>query len=164
MGRETTPGGTTGAKLLHLQQVMDAGRQIHGAMDRVDTAMAETLGINRSDLRCLYHLIENEASTPGEIAAAVGLTSGSVTAMLDRLEGQCLVVRIRSCADRRSVAISLLPEKRVMVAGVMERKLSTIQDHFASLDDAELARLAAALTPYAAIISSIADEMSPSET
>jgi hypothetical protein len=49
----------------------------------------------------------------------------------------------------------------MVVTGVMDRKLSTILDHFASLEDAELARIADALVPYAAIVSRVADNMNP---
>lgn len=150
-------------KLTHLQQVMDAGRLIHGAMDRVDTTIADRLGINRTDLRCLYHLVDCAQATPSEIAAAVGLTSGSVTAMLDRLESQGLIVRARSCADRRSLAISIPLPERDRIAAVLDEKLSVLRSQFASLDGAELARMAGALGPFAAVVHAVADQLGKSD-
>ncbi|MGH7529836.1 MAG: MarR family winged helix-turn-helix transcriptional regulator, partial [Gemmatimonadales bacterium] len=42
---------------------------------------------------------------PGELAAALGLTTGSVTAMLDRLERRGYVSRMSDPADRRRVQV-----------------------------------------------------------
>lgn len=152
------------AKLIHLQQVMDAGRYIHGAMDRIDTIIAANLGINRSDLRCLYHLVDSAQATPTELALCVGLTSGSVTAMLDRLESQGLITRARSCADRRSVAISIPPHEHARITRIIDEKVSIFRSQFALLDSEGLARMADALIPFGHVLDAVADRLSTPES
>ena len=46
-------------------------------------------------------LLECEVATPGSLAEALGLTSGSITVMLDRLESAGYVERAADPADRR---------------------------------------------------------------
>ncbi len=147
------------AKLIHLHKVMDAGRQIHDAMDRIDTIIAANLGINRSDLRCLYHLVESSLATPTELATSVGLTSGSVTTMLDRLESQGLIHRARSSADRRSVAISIPPHEHARITSIIEEKFAVIRAEFGLLDSAGLARMADALIPFATVLDTVGDRL-----
>jgi DNA-binding MarR family transcriptional regulator len=82
-----------------------AVRAFQRAVDALDEAVAAHLGINRTDLRCLDVLIELETATPGLLAERLGLTTGSVTAMLDRLERLGYLTRSPDPADRRRVIV-----------------------------------------------------------
>jgi len=135
-----------------LHAVMNAGRQIHAAMDRLDGLISEALGVNRSDLRCLFHLITKGGATPGEIAAATGLTSGSVTALLDRLERQGLALRRQDCTDRRSVTIEIPLERRAQIEAVTSALERVIADRFLDLDTGQLALVAAALPAFVTVL------------
>ena len=75
------------------------------AVDALDEAAANHLGINRTDLRCLDVLLERGRASPGALADAVGLTTGSVTTMLDRLEALGFVQRTPDPGDRRRVEV-----------------------------------------------------------
>ncbi|MFZ4688192.1 MAG: MarR family winged helix-turn-helix transcriptional regulator [Polymorphobacter sp.] len=135
-------------KAEHLQAIMNAGRQIHEAVDTIDMIIADQLGIHRTDLRCL-HLLEMAPRTPGEIAARTRLTSGAVTALLDRLEAAGLVERCRSCADRRSVMI-VMPEAQVAAIRSMYSEIGEmIRVHFAGHDAGALAETACSLEQFA---------------
>jgi len=79
-------------------------------MDRLDEAAAERLRISRSDFRCLDILSRGEALTPGQLATEMGLTTGAVTALLDRLEKVGYVRRERDRIDRRKIVVH--PSKR----------------------------------------------------
>jgi len=71
---------------------------------------ADRLGVNRTDLHCL-NAIENAGGlTAGQLAAAVGLTSGAVTGVVDRLERAAFARRVPDPADRRRVKIEVTPE------------------------------------------------------
>ena len=144
-----------------LHKVMVAGRQIHAAMDRLDGLMSETLGVNRSDLRCLFHLITHGAATPGDIAAATGLTSGSVTALLDRLERQGLAVRRQDCTDRRSVMIEIPAARRAVIDAATSALEQAILGRFAALEPGQLALVAAALPVFVKALQDGADELMP---
>ena len=56
------------------------------AIERVARKSTSGIGMCHSDFVLLQDLLHAGAQTPGAIGAKVGLTSGSVTAALDRLE------------------------------------------------------------------------------
>lgn len=77
------------------------------AVDAVDEEAARYLGVNRTDLRCLEILLRGEA-TPGQLGPALGLTTGSVTTMLDRLTKLDYVARHPDPGgDRRKVVVRM---------------------------------------------------------
>ncbi|MDP2712262.1 MAG: MarR family transcriptional regulator [Solirubrobacteraceae bacterium] len=88
-------------------EVIAALRADGSARDALDHAAAERLGVNLTDQRCLDVLDQRGSSTAGEIASALGLTSGSVTTLLDRLERAGYVRRTPDPDDRRRVRVKL---------------------------------------------------------
>ena len=89
-----------------------------GAVDDFDRELARLMGVNETDLRCLEILLGVEQIAPTELAARLGLTTGSVTTMLDRLEkleyltrsphptdGRRTVVRITQAAATRAYGL-----------------------------------------------------------
>ena len=75
------------------------------AVDAFDERAATILGVNRTDMRCLEHLLDAGDAAPTELGAYLGLTTGSVTAMLDRLEKLGYLTRNPDPADRRRVVV-----------------------------------------------------------
>jgi DNA-binding MarR family transcriptional regulator len=70
-------------------------------------AVASRLGLNVTDMECLGLLFHKGIATPTELANHTGLSSGSTTAMLDRLEKAQLIVRKPNPHDRRGVLIAV---------------------------------------------------------
>jgi DNA-binding MarR family transcriptional regulator len=66
---------------------------------------AHRLGLGGTDTRFLTLLALNGPLTPGRLATLTGLTTGSVTGVIDRLERAGYVVRERDDADRRKVLV-----------------------------------------------------------
>jgi DNA-binding MarR family transcriptional regulator len=84
--------------------------EFQSASDLVDDAVADRLGINRTDQRCLGVLWDRQAAIgAGQLAAATELSPGAMTAALDRLERLGYVRRVRSASDRRSVIVEMTP-------------------------------------------------------
>src|SRR5262245_52730153 len=70
-----------------------------------DDALADHLGMNVTDLRCLEHAVAEPGVSAGRLAELSGLTTGAVTGVLDRLERAGYVERRPDPADRRSVTV-----------------------------------------------------------
>ncbi|MEM6506373.1 MAG: MarR family transcriptional regulator [Planctomycetota bacterium] len=85
-----------------------ACRRLHTAMDQLDAKAAAAVGISRNDLRCLNRL-EHGPQTPKALGQHLGLTSGSMTALMDRLESKGLVRRSPHPEDRRAVLVHIEP-------------------------------------------------------
>lgn len=95
-----------------------AARLHQNAYDRFEDAAAEYFGVNRTAMRCMDVLDRVGRLTAGEIATQTGLSSGAVTALLDRLERASYVRRIRDPADRRRVWVELTSTARKLAAEV----------------------------------------------
>jgi DNA-binding MarR family transcriptional regulator len=72
-------------------------------------------GLTIAQVRALFALDKNEAATAGEIAETARLSPASVTAMLDDLERDGIVTRVRSDTDRRRVLVLLTDEGRAVL-------------------------------------------------
>jgi DNA-binding MarR family transcriptional regulator len=84
-----------------------AMRRTGSVMQLITQAAAERIGINSTDMNCLNIVALTGAMTAGELAKATGLTTASITGVLDRLEESGFVRRERDVADRRRVIIQL---------------------------------------------------------
>jgi DNA-binding MarR family transcriptional regulator len=91
-------------------ELVDEIRRSQSATDRFDQAVAEALGLNRTDMRCVDVLQRAGQLTAGQLAEATGLTTGAMTTALDRLERLGFARRVRDAADRRRVLVEIAPE------------------------------------------------------
>jgi DNA-binding MarR family transcriptional regulator len=88
-------------------ELIDEVRRSQSATDRFDQAVADALGMNRTDMRCVDVLQREGRMTAGQLAEATGLTSGAMTTAIDRLERCGMARRVRDPADRRRVLVEL---------------------------------------------------------
>ena len=102
-----------GADMTH----KDALLRIVQGLRRVDTGtyalrirLAEKLGIGTIDINAMAFVGEVDGLTPKDLGRALNITTGSVTAMVDRLEVKGFMVREPNPTDRRSVLLHLSPE------------------------------------------------------
>ncbi|MFH1790900.1 MAG: MarR family transcriptional regulator, partial [Candidatus Omnitrophota bacterium] len=84
-------------------------------------------------------LYEKESCMMRELAEALGLTMGAVTAIVDRMISMKLARRERSRSDRRVVRVSLLARGRTIITGMRETRRRMIDDLFSLLSAAERA-------------------------
>jgi DNA-binding MarR family transcriptional regulator len=77
-------------------------------------ALASKVGLNPTDLKCAGLLLETGAITSGELGELVGLTTGAITGVIDRLEKFGLVERIKDPTDRRKVVVQVISDQARM--------------------------------------------------
>jgi DNA-binding MarR family transcriptional regulator len=96
------------------EEVVADGAQVFRAYqtsnDNFDQAIADHLGMNRTDMRCVDLIDQAGGMTAGELARAAGLTTGAVTAVFDPLERAGVARRVPDPADRRRVRIETTPK------------------------------------------------------
>lgn len=110
----------------------------------ISDAVARLVGLNSTDLECLDLLCLAGPTTAGQLATQSGLTTGAMTAVIDRLERAGFARRMRDAEDRRLVRVEVLPENvrrvemlyRPLAAAVSrlnedygDRQLATIVDY-----------------------------------
>lgn len=93
------------------------------ATDAVDDTVTELLGINRTDSRCLDILEQHGRMTAGHLAVLSGLSTGAVTAVLDRLERAGYAQRVPDPSDRRRVSVELTERAQTLIWELMGRPM-----------------------------------------
>jgi DNA-binding MarR family transcriptional regulator len=88
-----------------LAELLDEVRAGQRATDLVDEAACKLMGVNRTDGRCLDILEQRGRVSAGQLASEARLTSGAITAVIDRLERAGYARRVADPDDRRRVLI-----------------------------------------------------------
>src|SRR5580698_4700082 len=73
---------------------------------KMDAALKEE-GVTSQQMGIVLTMSRGAASTPFELAKLLGIDTGLMTRMLDKLEKQGLLARVRSVEDRRVVNLHL---------------------------------------------------------
>lgn len=89
----------------HIASTLAELRALHSANDRLDQIAAKLYGLNRTDLQALEVIGRTDGVSPGELARAVGLTTGGTTTVIDRLERAGYARRSSDRRDRRKVVV-----------------------------------------------------------
>ncbi|MFC4063465.1 MarR family winged helix-turn-helix transcriptional regulator [Actinoplanes subglobosus] len=123
-----------------LSAVTTAARRHHAAYTLFNQALADRLGLHPTDLQCLSLLdLEPEPLTTGEIAKLTGLTSGSATRLVDRLERANLVERRPDPQDRRKALVSLTTQRDGQLETAWDEPGNAFAEALQDFTDAELA-------------------------
>jgi DNA-binding transcriptional ArsR family regulator len=84
-----------------------AMRRAGSIMQLLGQVSADRIGINATDLNCLNLVALTGHMTAGDLAKQTGLSTASITGVLDRLEEGGFVRRVRDPHDRRRVIAEL---------------------------------------------------------
>ncbi len=121
--------GQIGAELAELQ----------AAYDDSDRALAEHLGVGRTDLRCLDLIVRGGPRTAGALATALHLAPGSVTALLDRLERAGYLHRRPDPHHGRRVLVAPTPHLVKIIEPIMARRIHRGRAQLEHYDNNQLA-------------------------
>ncbi|GAA3487140.1 MarR family winged helix-turn-helix transcriptional regulator [Streptomyces cremeus] len=115
-------------------------RRMNGEINRLVHGFASGQGLHATDIQALAAILDSETPlTPGRLREHLGLTSGAVTACLDRLENAGHIRRSRESTDRRVVHLHYEPSAR-QVARTHFRPLAEATENTRSrFTDGELA-------------------------
>lgn len=120
-------------------RVGTAIRRMSAQSVMLSEAMAARFGLKTTELECLDVLFLRGEASAGELAKATGLTSGAMTALLDRLERAGYVARMADPSDRRRVLLRIRPEAIAPIKAAYEPLAEQSFALWAGFSDAELA-------------------------
>jgi DNA-binding transcriptional ArsR family regulator len=103
---EPNPGVSAERRRLEGEFLL-AMRRAGSIMQLLGQVSADRIGINATDLNCLNLVALTGHMSAGELARATGLSTASITGVLDRLEEGGFVRRVRDPHDRRRVIVEL---------------------------------------------------------
>lgn len=125
-------------RLLSIGRVLEA---------RANAAL-KPLGLHYTDLDVLATLRRGGRPyrrTPTELRASVLITSGAMTACLDRLESNALIARVADPQDRRSSAAELTAAGRKLIDQAIAVRFAEAAEALTVLSEQERIRLAVLL-------------------
>ena len=105
MSTSRPPQSTPKARSALVAAVLAQTRELGTRESLYGQAVADQLGMNLTDLECGDLLAYYGPMTAGRLAELVGLTTGAITGVIDRLERAGLVRRERDPHDRRRVIV-----------------------------------------------------------
>lgn len=101
------------------------------AVVRANTGFVRQLsmraGVHENALRALVLVSDTGYSTPTEVAGFLGLTSGAVTNMIDRMTSAGLLERAPNPNDRRGSLLRLLPDGEAVVEDYRQRYTAVLR-------------------------------------
>ncbi len=93
------------------------------ATDAIDEAVTELFRVNRTDARCMDILEQHGRMSAGQLAGLSRLSTGAVTAVLDRLERGGYAQRVPDPSDRRRVLVELTERAQKLSWELMGRPM-----------------------------------------
>lgn len=102
-------------------------------------------GISMTHYQVMLQLEELESLPMSRLATGLDVSLPSMTGIVDRMETHGLVERLRDAEDRRVVLVRLTDAGRERLAQMAAMRRDWIERVLTHLDDAQLARLHAAL-------------------
>lgn len=120
--------------------------RIHQTSGRIFETILRQYGLSEispAQGRVLFALWKNDNVPIQELARRTSLSKSTLTAMLDRLEEQGLIVRVASDRDRREILIRLTPKDRslrdayarvseemadIILAGFAQHEITDLED------------------------------------
>ncbi|MEW2547545.1 MarR family transcriptional regulator [Streptomyces sp. NPDC047002] len=142
MAQEAEQGGPAPGRAALVAEAAAVSRRCMASYALLAQAVADRLRLHPTDVQCLSLLgLETGSVTTGRIAELTGLTTGSATRLVDRLERAGYVVRRRDTEDRRRVLVAGVPERMRGFAAVWEESRGPWDELFQAYDEAELALL-----------------------
>jgi DNA-binding MarR family transcriptional regulator len=121
-----------------LQAVHEMLRKVSAQSVLISDTVATRVGLNSTDLECLDLLYLAGPTTAGKLAAHSGLTTGAMTAVLDRLERQGFARRRRDVDDRRRVLVEVLPRSVALIEPFYAPLAARTEELNARYDDRQL--------------------------
>jgi len=119
----------------------EAPRQGAAAV-RLSIAIAHQLAMPLADVQCMGLLAEGP-SAPSDLAAQLGLTTGAMTKVLDRLEHAGYINRSADPSDRRRIVITADPEGLAALGAHYAPMGEKMSRHLAGYTSDELATILA---------------------
>lgn len=147
------------AEPAHLRELTRAVRGLSAGADRYRRAVAHLLGLSNSAVLAMSHLHLRGPLTPRALATDLALTTGSITALVDRLCAVDFAERNAHPNDRRSLLVQLTAKgHRALTEGydaadaMLERALHSLADR-GLLDGLDVPRVALVMAELGAMLS-----------
>jgi len=140
------------------EDIIWATRRLDIAMSRLMVALSRAIGISVPEMLALEYLDADGSIGPSELARRLHMTSGAMTALVDRLEENGRAVRERHPADRRRVLVTRTEKADEDLTAEIAPMARQILELAENLEDAERQVVGRFFDGFIAIIEDTAAE------
>jgi MarR family transcriptional regulator, organic hydroperoxide resistance regulator len=116
-------------------------RHISGIIKQKGREILNDFAITPPQFVALQWLMENGDLTIGELSNKMYLACSTTTDLVDRMEKNLLVIRIKDPKDRRVVRIHLLQEGERIIEEVIQKRQNYLRDMLVNFKEEELTTL-----------------------
>jgi DNA-binding MarR family transcriptional regulator len=125
-----------------IRRVGMAIRRVSAQSVIISEAVAARFAMHPTDLESLDLIVLQGPLSAGALARSTGLSTGSVTALIDRLERAGYVERVADPADRRRVLVRHIAEAVGPIAAVYRTMEGRMGELWSEYSESELATVA----------------------
>lgn len=127
-------------------ELSEAMRESASRTVMLHQTVADRFGLNSTDIKCLDLARDEAQITAGRLATLTGMSTSTVTAVIDRLERRGLVERHRDPSDRRKVVV--VPTGRHLEIGsaIFGRLAESLREVLDDYDEDQLASFVQLMT------------------
>ena len=134
------------------EELTAAVRRLDMALSRWHAEVAHRLGVDEAELLALARLAMDESQGPADLARSLHMTSGAMTAVLDRLAAHGHLVREPHPTDRRRVMLHLTEGAHEAARREVRPMTETITELGRRLSPAERAAVGRYLDELVAVV------------
>ncbi len=98
-------------------------------------------GLSMGQFLVLRSLVSEGRGTPRDLAKSLGVTTGNITGLVDKLEAEALIVRDRSRSDRRVVHLKATKKGQSLMGELQQAVVAQTAKAFESWSEGDLRRL-----------------------
>ena len=136
-------------------------RALSTAQDRLDQYAAHRFGINRTDLRALDLIGQAGAISPTALAAALGMSTGATSTVLDRLEAAGYARREPDPDHRRRTLVRQTPRTEELGEAIFAPVIRGTVSQAAAYPDTALVSIAEFLSAHRTLLNRYLAAVSP---
>lgn len=114
-------------------------RYLCGIIKQKGREMLEDYEITPPQFQALLYLVKEENLTIGELSKKMYLACSTITDLVDRMEKNKMVKRVRDQKDRRVVRVSVLSKGHKIIEKVLNARREYLRDILGDLDDEQKA-------------------------
>jgi DNA-binding MarR family transcriptional regulator len=142
-------------------RVIQELRSLSNVQDRLDQYAAQRFRLNRTDLRALDLIGQAEAISPTTLAAALGMSTGATSAVLDRLEASGYARREPDPQHRRRTLVRITSATQQLSEEIFGPIISATATYAAGLPAGQLRETAAFLAAHRTTLERYLDVAEP---
>lgn len=135
-------------------------RRLISSGESFQSLRARELQLGSNDLMALDHLFSRGPMAPKDLSALMGVTSGTMTALLDRVEKAGFLKREPHPEDRRGLIIHLTPAGEHAMQWLLEQFETAVRGSLAHVPEVSMVGLEKVLIELSNAIESDAGETS----